>query len=83
MLGAGWWVIGGGWWVVCRACWVVGDRWWVVGGWWFVMGGGWVRIRSTAMVTIGGQCVLLQNSHRKKVFTFFLNSQNYCMNHIF
>ena len=41
-------------------------------------------IRSRARVSIEGQCVLLQNSPRIKMFDFFLlNSQNYRMSHIF
>ena len=39
--------------------------------------------RSRARVTIGGQCVLLQNSLKIKLFDFFFKSQNYRMNHIF
>ena len=38
--------------------------------------------RSKARVTIGGQCVLLQNSLKINFFDFF-KSQNYRMNHIF
>ena len=38
---------------------------------------------SRARVPIEGQCVLLQNSLRIKLFDFFLNSQNNRMNHIF
>ena len=40
--------------------------------------------RSRARVTLGGQCVLLQNSLKIKLFDFFFSkSQNYRMNHIF
>ena len=39
--------------------------------------------RSRDMVPIEGQHVLLQNSLSIKMFSFFLNSQNYRMNHIF
>ena len=42
-----------------------------------------VKKRSRARVTIGGQCVLLQNSLKIKLFDFFSKSQNYRMNHIF
>ena len=38
--------------------------------------------RSRARVPVGGQCVLLQISLRTKILDFFLNSQNYRMNHI-
>ena len=41
------------------------------------------RKRSRARVPIAGQCVFLQNSLRIKMFDFFLNSQNYRINHIF
>ena len=39
--------------------------------------------KSRARVTIGGQCVLLQNSLKIKLFDFFLKSQKYHMNYIF
>ena len=38
--------------------------------------------RSRARVPLGGQCVLLQISLRIKILDFFLNIQNYSMNHI-
>ena len=39
--------------------------------------------RSRARVTIGGHCVLLQNSLKIFFFKFVLQSQTYQMNHIF
>ena len=41
------------------------------------------RKRSRARVSIAGQCAILQNCLRIKMFDFFLNSQNYRLNLIF
>ena len=45
--------------------------------------GGENRKKSRAGVSIEGHCVLLQKFSRIKMLNFFLNSQNYRMNHIF